>query len=247
MLDITCKNCQKRTSGNYCSNCGQSVHVERIDAHYFLHDIPHSVFHIDKGFWYTFKSLFINPGKSLSEYLAGKRINHFRPFAYVLILSAIYVFLSPQIEYFTELVAGKKLFREPSARPFFEKYISLLIFIQIPILSVITWLSFKKANYNYWEHFLINTYLAAQTNLLLLGLKVWSLIKVSIGGSVETNFTVSMFLFMFYYSYTFVKLMRPSYSRSTIFFRLLIMNTLLALVYITAFSIAQIMTPWWGK
>jgi hypothetical protein len=242
-----CKNCEKPLSGNYCGNCGQSAHVERIDTHYFLHDIPHSVFHVDKGFWFTFKSLFINPGKSLAEYLAGKRINHFRPFAYVLILSAIYVFLAPQIEMLTEKNAGASIFKARNERPFFEKYISLLIFIQIPVLSLITWLSFKKAIYNYWEHFLINTYLAAQTNLLLLVIKIWGLLKVSTGGQPNTKFTFAMFIFMFYYSFTFVKLMRSHYSRSNVFIRLLIMNTLLAFVYITAFSLSGIMTPWWGK
>jgi Protein of unknown function (DUF3667) len=247
MSSSHCKNCLATLTGKYCAACGQSADIHRITAHYFLHDIPHSVFHIDKGFFYTLKQLFINPGKTLAGYLDGKRVLHFRPFGYVLILSALYVFLFPQIDHLGEYIAGKRIYIPMANRSFFEKYISILIFLLIPVLSLVTWLSFKKATYNYWEHFLINTYLGAQTILVLLGIKLFGLLKISLGLSPNVNFTVAMFIFMFYYSFAFVWLMKRDYKRLTISLHLLGMNFLLSFIYITAFSLSGIMTPWWGN
>ena len=84
-----CKNCANKVVSNFCSFCGQANHTKRIDAHYIIHDIPHSVFHVDKGLPYTFIQLTTNPGKALLEYLKGKRVKFFKPFAYVIILSTI--------------------------------------------------------------------------------------------------------------------------------------------------------------
>ena len=52
-----------------------------------------------------------------------------------------------------------------------------------------------------------------------------------------------MVIFMFYYSFTFVKLMWPFVDRKGISWRLFVMNFLLATIYMTGFSISGIMTP----
>jgi hypothetical protein len=240
---IHCKNCERPFKGNFCPNCGQAATIKKIDLYHFIHDIPHSVFHIDKGFWYTLRTLFTSPGFALAEYLNGKRIRHFRPFAYLVIMSAVYVFLSPLIEDLAEHVAGRHIYT--NEKGFFAKYISVLLFLIVPFLSLVTWLVFRKG-YNYWEHFLVNTYLAAQTNVVLLGIKLVGLAKVFFGLSANVNFTIAMFIFMFYYSFTFVDLMKPFYKRKTITLRLLLMNFFLATIYMTAFSLGGIMTAWWG-
>ncbi len=245
MQSTICKNCNHHFRGNFCPQCGQAANIHAVDAKYFLHDIPHSVLHVDKGFWYTFKALFTSPGKMLASYIAGRRVQHFRPFAYVLILSAVYVFLSPVTEHLAEQIEGRTIYLPANTRGFFEKYISVLIFILIPFLSLVTWLSFKK-HYSYWEHFLINTYLGAQTNILLAGVKIFGLLKIAAGMGTSVNFTFAMILFMFYYSFAFVKLTKPYYTRLQIMMRLLCMNFLLASIYMTAFSLTGIMTPWWA-
>lgn len=146
-MEINCKNCEAVYYGNYCPTCSQSAQTKRIDAHYLLHDIPHSVFHVDKGLPYTFLQLTTNPGKALLEYIKGKRVKHFKPFAYVLVLSTISsLFLkffgksSPQI-YSTGFLT------------FFTNYPSILIFCLIPIVACISWIIFIKRKFNYWEHF----------------------------------------------------------------------------------------------
>ena len=174
------------------SHCGQSAKVDKINAAYFLHDIPHSVFHIDKGFFYTLKSLITKPGIALREYLNGHRIKHYRPFAFVIIMSTICTLFIKGVNYFTN-----KLYTENNpgrsihyGDNIFVKYPSLLIFLMIPILSFITWLFFKKKNFNYWEHFLINTYLAAYVNVFFLVLSIYQFIKYYFTQTYSVNFTM---------------------------------------------------------
>ncbi len=63
-----------------------------------MHDIPHSVLHVDKGFPYTFLQLIKRPAKAMEEYLAGKRVNYNRPLAYVIMMSAIGALVATQVQ-----------------------------------------------------------------------------------------------------------------------------------------------------
>jgi hypothetical protein len=248
MSSIHCKNCNHHFKGNFCPYCGQKAATEKITLSYFLYDIPHSVFHVDKGFLFTLKWMFKNPGKAIKEYLAGKRVQHFRPFAYVIILSTICTLLSPLIEKatYTLFLAKNPGYTITYKKLFFEQYLSLFIFLLIPVLSFVTWVTFRKRGYNYWEHFLGNTYLAAQLNIFLLVIKLAGLIKVAMGLQPGINFTVFMFIYMIYYSYCFRVWMAPHKHWWALFFSLLVMNFFLSTVYMTGLSLTGMMSPWWN-
>ena len=152
---IHCKNCGHNFHGNYCPECGQNAHTERIDSHFFLHDIPHSVLHIDKGFFFTFKELIVRPGHAIREYLDGKRVRHFRPLAYLLLLSTLSALVQKACLYLMQkeyLARGLKIAYNQS---FFSQYISLFFILMIPIMSGASWFVFRYQKYNFWEHLLL--------------------------------------------------------------------------------------------
>lgn len=126
-----CKNCSLNFEGNYCPQCGQSAHEHRIDAKYILHDVPHSIFHVDQGFFYTLKSMFTRPGAMVQDFLEGKRVKYFRPLAYVVIMSAICTLLVKGIEWLIRKSAGVDAVPTHD-ESFFKHYFSLFIFIMIP-------------------------------------------------------------------------------------------------------------------
>ena len=164
-----CKNCDTIFIGNFCPNCSQSAATKRIDAHYLLHDIPHSVLHIDKGLPYTFFQLSINPGKALLAYLKGKRVRFFKPFAYVIILSTLSSLFIKIASKDTHIDTNNNILSV------FSHYPSILIFALIPLVAFISSLVFIKRDFNYWEHFLIHTYMAAQINIILMILHLISI------------------------------------------------------------------------
>lgn len=248
MSSIACKNCTQIFEGNYCPNCGQPSKIHRINAAYFLHDIPHSIFHVDKGFPYTFWQLITRPSKSLNEYLEGKRASFFRPFGYVVLMSAISSLLINQIhvliQYITYNKTGERLVQHQS---FFAHYQSVFIFLMIPLVSVCTWLVFKRARFNFWEHVLVNTYLAAQLNVLILLIQLYSLINFLLTGSAQYSMFLFITCFMTYYAFTFSGLMSKEIGGWKLGLRLAFMCFLLASLYATCMVFAGIAKPVWVK
>src|ERR1035437_8773131 len=89
-MTTNCQNCNAVLHGKYCSNCGQSSEIHKIDIHYLSHDIQYGLLHFDKGILFTTKELFTRPGNSIREFLEGKRAKHFQPISLVLVLAGIY-------------------------------------------------------------------------------------------------------------------------------------------------------------
>ncbi len=239
--ETICKNCDNVFSGNFCPNCSQSATTKRIDAHYLIHDIPHSILHIDKGLPYTFFQLSKNPGKALLAYLRGQRVRFFKPFAYVIILSTI-------SSLFIKLTTKEtQLDDANSITSIFTHYPSILIFVLIPIVALTTWLVFIKRQFNYWEHFLIHTYLAAQINIILV---ILNLISIS-GILSNTNMIIKLTLFntfyMTYHGFTFSALFTNNYNDKfsiRLMFAISICCFLLGFIYASALIYTGVAGRW---
>lgn len=168
---IQCKNCNNHFTGKFCNSCGQNSNTERINSHYILHEIQHLVSHIDKGFLYTIKELSINSGKAIREYIEGKRINFFKPTSFIILLSAIHIFLEHfsnkeplVIDFLLGLTSTLKDSQTEHQNLGLQtlnwlinnySYTSLLL---IPIFSVASYFAFRKSKYNFFEHLVLNTY-----------------------------------------------------------------------------------------
>lgn len=248
MKRTECKNCERIFEGNFCPNCGQGSHEHRINAHYFLHDIPHSVFHVDGGFLYTLKMLFTRPGVMIREFLEGKRARHFRPFAYVMIITAISALIVKL------LVWGKLKILQyynpsviiPVKENFFEHYFSLFIFLMIPVASLITWLFFIRGKYNFWEHFLANTYISAQLNIIwilshLISFFAVIFTKEHFEVNLDTLFIFFMMAFLYLYGSVFGYLFGTKEKMLRIVLTLTVMNFILFVVYFNAFKLAGLL------
>jgi len=184
-MKSTCKNCGHQYEGNFCNNCGQTSNTKEINFGSILKEIQHSVLQIDKGILYTTKELITRPGHTIREYLYGKRVKHFKPFAYILILSTIYVLLTRFSnkttfleEIFRGLTDGMKDAENDKSKENLEFFVSLLQWMKnnyayttlmtIPIISLASYWSFYKAKYNYFQHLILNAYVAGQRTAVYL-------------------------------------------------------------------------------
>ena len=64
---------------------GHAVSTERISILAFLSDLPHAVFHVDRGILYNFRLLLKRPGATILDYIAGNRKKFFHPASYLVI------------------------------------------------------------------------------------------------------------------------------------------------------------------
>lgn len=248
MSRIFCKNCDHLFDGDFCPECGQGSHEHRVDFHYFIHDIPHSVFHVDGIFFSTFRKMFTKPGVVISEFLKGKRIRYFRPFAYVMVMTAISTVIVTALSYFREKLIHHYVpgFRILENHNFFEHYFSVFIFLMIPFASLVTWLFFIRRKYNFWEHFLANTYIAAQLNFIWIFISIVNITGIVIVKhyfSVDFTFFLTFFMMFFLYLYgsVFGYLMNPFYKKWILILMLTLMNLALFFVYSQGFVLAEIM------
>lgn len=239
-----CQNCAEIFAGNYCPNCGQNAHEHRVNAQYFLHDIPHSVFHVDHGFFYTIKMLFTKPGLMVQEFLEGKRIKYFRPIGYVMVMTALSALLVKLFDWGTAKILESNGVKMHDSHNFFEHYFSIFIFLMIPLASFVTWIFFVKKKYNFWEHFLANTYIAAQLNIMWILMHLITLLAAIFTKS-EVNINYNIFLviflmfFMYLYGSVFGFLMFPFFkSKAKLILWLCVMNAVLSALFSYGFQLA---------
>jgi Protein of unknown function (DUF3667) len=148
-----CLNCDHTVYEKYCANCGQKADTHRINWRYIWHDLPHSTLHLDKGFFYTAKELTIRPGAAVREFLYGKRIKHFRPLAYVLILSVIMTFgvfandIASDSHATVSTAGGDPSQLTVSGETIsnaLSKYYGLMVIACVPIYAFFAWLFYRK-------------------------------------------------------------------------------------------------------
>lgn len=170
-MTSTCKNCGNKLGGNFCSHCGQASDTHDISLHFLWHDLQHGFLHVDHGIFYTIQQLFIRPGYTIREFIKGKRIKHFKPISFVIILSGLYSLLYHLLGINPVPVLPSDMANSAALNHFHEwmsSHFALIEIIHLPIFSLASFLVFRKHQYNYAEHFVLNAYLFGQKMLINL-------------------------------------------------------------------------------
>jgi len=95
-----CKNCGHVYWGSYCPQCGQKAQTERLTTKLAMKGFLGGLTNVASGFWYTIFQLFYKPGKTIENYIRGKRVNYFKPFSMLFILATVYA-VGTQFKYGT--------------------------------------------------------------------------------------------------------------------------------------------------
>jgi Protein of unknown function (DUF3667) len=168
-----CKNCGHQFDFDYCNKCGQKASTKRIEMKWLLHELPHAVWHLEKGFLFNVVQLFKRPGYAIADYLTGKRKNFYHPVSYLLILLAImYVVMHYLGAHWYDPVQDAGMSREDadfwieydkSQQLWTQNYFRyLLIYFPVSSLLFMAWLRILKQKYNYAESFIITVFSVAQ-------------------------------------------------------------------------------------
>lgn len=163
-MESNCKNCNEIFIENFCGNCGQKKY-KRIDKKYIWDEIQYTVLHTNKGFLYSVKNIFKNPGKTAKDYIEGNRVNHYKPILLVFVLSGISTFITFKVLNFKEAMTA--FFSEHNinsnsmgdAMSFLSSYNSAIMLLLIPLFALTTKIAFRKWGHNYYEHIIMNAYI----------------------------------------------------------------------------------------
>lgn len=174
---MNCKNCNAVVKGKFCSECGQNINVGVLTFGGLLNELSQNIFQVDKGFFFTLKEMFVQPGLSIRNYLSGKRKSHFKPIAYLLILSTIYFLIikvSGQETWIDNIFSGwtqysaadsDEKIMPPAIRWASDNY-AYVTLICIPLFSLTSLVFFRKERATYVEHIVLNSYITGHQALL---------------------------------------------------------------------------------
>ncbi len=96
---MNCLNCNQPVSGNYCSNCGQRNGVGRITLKETFQHFLGAYLSLDGPLWRTTWHLITKPGVVMHSFIEGKRQKYYRPVAYFIVLTAVYIILRSLLNY----------------------------------------------------------------------------------------------------------------------------------------------------
>jgi Protein of unknown function (DUF3667) len=166
MQSNLCKNCNHTFQGNFCSNCGQKATTHDIDFKFIVHEVPHSALHLNKGIFFTIKEMSTRPGKTIKEYIDGKRVNHFPPLTYLLILTSTFIFIkSLQFAFGYREIAVK---RTSEFDQFLDKNILFVFLLLVPFYALIYKLFHLKFRFNYWQLLVAQTFVIGHVIFIML-------------------------------------------------------------------------------
>ena len=161
---IHCKNCGNSFHGYYCNACGQDAHTDRIDKHFIYHELQHGLLHIDKGILYTLMELFISPGRTIRLFVEGKRVRHFKPLAFLLVMAGLYAFVN---HFFNAnvLLTGQTGVKNAdtsiqAVNDYLKEHFEIFVLLELPLISFVYYLFFKRYGTNYIEQLVINAYIS---------------------------------------------------------------------------------------
>jgi len=90
---VHCANCSAPMQGEFCHECGQSIHTVLRPMHHMVEDTLDMVLHVDGRVIHTLPPLFLRPGFLTLEYFSGRRQRYVAPFRLMFVLSLLAFFM----------------------------------------------------------------------------------------------------------------------------------------------------------
>ena len=219
-----CKNCGSELYDVYCGHCGQKAGTERITFIHLLNESFHFLTHVEHGFLYTSWHMLTVPGKTVREYIYGKRRIHQSPISYFVIWTTIYILFLYWIERrFGEnaIIDYKEYYGPVATTRFAITHLNTVLIVMIPFLTLYLWLLVTRKQYYYFETIIASIYAFGTVILLQFVFAVGAVIVHLLNGA-SVNLGISDVLKIGYiicFAFDFVKLfpVKHKFIRATVF------------------------------
>jgi hypothetical protein len=135
-----------------------------------LHELPHAVWHVDRSIVRTIGALLTRPGRTIREYLDGKRARYFNPLLMMVFFAGFSVLLGTTLPINTSFFAqsfegatGEEIQRYYTLSP---RHYSASLILFLPLAALSSWQVFRRWGRTFGEHVAIDAYLIAVTTFL---------------------------------------------------------------------------------
>jgi hypothetical protein len=169
-MSVTCLNCGTEIRDEFCPHCGQKKDVKKLTWHSLLHEILHFFSHIEEGFLKTSYQLIIRPGRTIREYLAGKRKKYYKPASLYLVWVAIFLLTHKLISswmHYEGSMENSFLFFTKETGNYFAEHRNVFELLLMPIMALSAWLIITRPKMNYIETLVLGIYIFSGIQVLL--------------------------------------------------------------------------------
>jgi hypothetical protein len=237
---MNCKNCDHPLSDtdNFCLSCGAKVIRNRLTLRNLFADFSEQFLNYDNKFLQTFITLFKKPEDVIGSYISGTRkkyVNVVSYFAIAITYAGFFTYLNQKYfpQAYSEMFA--RMNQDPNQAEFsanfmqiFIEYQTLIFFILVPVLALMTRLVFlKNKKYNYTELFVINIYAYSQMSFVVTTLSLFAQFDSQI---FYLNSLIALPLQILYFAFVLKRLFALSFQQ-------ILLKTLLFLVILIVFYI----------
>ena len=169
-----CLNCGSELRGKFCVQCGQPASTKRINFKETIMSFLSFAFALEGPLLKTIQLLIVNPGKLFREYIAGKRKTYYKPVAFFILVSAVYLILRALInfdplegEFVNNDQEGLSVISAKGEEAFrlMEENINNFMFLLVFAIAFMLKLFFRKM-YNLAEYVSIGLFIAGVYTLL---------------------------------------------------------------------------------
>lgn len=170
---MECRNCKTSTTleSSFCTKCGEKIHFKRLTVRSFITTAFTQFLDVDNKLFRTFKKLFTHPEIVIDDYIKGFRKKFVNVISYLgvaLTLLGLQFFILKK--FYPELLSidtkeiKSDVFDMQKFIDIFYDYQGLFTIALIPLYALVSRFVFiDTKKYNLAEHFVINSYVTAQT------------------------------------------------------------------------------------
>ncbi|MBX0288910.1 DUF3667 domain-containing protein [Hymenobacter sp. HSC-4F20] len=213
-----CLNCGTLVADRFCGHCGQDAHhTHRLTLRFLLlHDLPHSIWHIDKGIGYTFRQMITRPGATLHAYMAGRRAQHFRPISYLLLICAVCMLLLSAVG-MNPMSASQQADMPQLVQLTMERYLqlytkypTLIYIVLLPGNALLaTWL-LRPARFNFAEMLLGQAFVSGTTTVISTVVMLPMMLLTPYFPVLQHYMVLGMLPYMVYTAWVYRQLLEPT-------------------------------------
>ncbi len=187
-----CLNCGLRSSGSYCSSCGQATSTRRLRLGEILGDAVSHLFHLDGKAFRTVKHLTGNPGRTCLDFVRGKRAGYVPPLRYFLVIVAASILVNlatgfdPTAITANDALTARQVRVQALVAEFAVRHLDLAMLFVLPVFVWVVKLLFRGSRFTYAEVGVLVLYVLGHAfllGLLLVPFK-WLAPVVAIAGKI---------------------------------------------------------------
>jgi hypothetical protein len=160
----TCANCGTALRGTFCHACGQRGEIHPLTLPHLLHEIPHAIFHVDRGLLLTIRALALRPGRAINAYLDGHRIRYFNPLSMLVLLAGVCALAYAKFPFdYSPLTTGLPPEEAVKTAAFMQTMManySFGLMVQLPVVALLSWWILGRHR-GYGEHLALNAFIFA--------------------------------------------------------------------------------------